>query len=126
MPIAARMLTQNMGLAFFLAAAGFDAGGHLGQMLSEFGLTPFLVSILVKAITITAGFGLASRLFRLDFMQALGGMCGAMTSTVGIGVITNKTDCDVPVTSYAAAYPAALVAMTVAAQLMIRVLSGAP
>ena len=126
MPIAARMLTQNMGLAFFLAAAGFDAGGHLGQMLSEFGLTPFLVSILVKAITITAGFGLASRLFRLDFMQALGGMCGAMTSTVGIGVITNKTDCDVPVTSYAAAYPAALVAMTSGAQLMIRGLSGTP
>ena len=126
MPMAARMLTQNLGLAFFLAAAGFDAGGHLAQLLGEFGLTPFLVSLLVKTITITAGFLLASRVFRLDFMQSLGGMCGAMTSTVGIGVVTNKTDCDVPVTSYAAAYPAALVMMTIAAQLMIRILTGSP
>ncbi len=60
---------------------------------------------------------------RMDIMESLGGMCGAMTSTAGIGAIASKTDCDLPVISYAAAYPAALVMMTIAAQMMIRLLS---
>ena len=48
--------------------------------------------------------------------------CGRV---LGIGVVTNKTDCDVPVTSHAAAYPAALIVKSIAAQLMIRILTGA-
>ncbi len=58
----------------------------------------------------------------MNLMQVLGGSCGAMTSTAGIGAIVNKTDCDVPVASYATAYPAALVLMTVLAQLLINFL----
>jgi putative transport protein len=47
-----------------------------------------------------------------------------MTSTAGIGAIVDKTDSDIPVTSYAAAYPAALVLMTILAQLLISLLPG--
>jgi putative transport protein len=124
MPIAARILTQNIGLTLFLATAGYDAGGHFWQMVQTYGAVPFLISIVVTVVTITAGFLFARYALRMDLLQSLGGMCGAMTSTAGIGAVTNKTDCDVPVTSYAAAYPAALVMMTIGAQLMIRILSG--
>jgi putative transport protein len=58
----------------------------------------------------------------MDLLQTLGGVCGAMTSTAGIGAIVNKTDSDIPVTSYAAAYPAAVVLMTILAQLMMTLL----
>ena len=46
-----------------------------------------------------------------------------MTSTPGLGVITEKTDSDIPVVSYATAYPVALILMTVLAQVLVSVLS---
>jgi len=120
MPTAARMFTQSIGLAFFLASAGYRAGGQFVPMFQRYGAQPFLISVVVTSGALAAGFLLARYLLRMDVMQSLGGMCGAMTSTAGIGAITSKTDCDLPVISYAAAYPAALVMMTVVAQMLIR------
>ncbi len=122
MPIAARILTQSIGLAFFLASAGFKAGGKFVLMVETYGATPFVMSAVVTVVALIIGFCIARYALRMDVMQALGGMCGAMTSTAGIGAVASKTDCDVPVISYAAAYPAALVMMTIGAQLMIRIL----
>jgi putative transport protein len=122
MPIAARMLTQNLGLALFLASAGFAAGQQFIDMVDLFGAKPFLISAAVTVCCLTVGVVFAHYLLRLDLLQSLGGMCGAMTSTAGIGALTNKTDCDVPVASYAAAYPAALVMMTVAAQFLLNLM----
>jgi len=56
----------------------------------------------------------------MNLLEILGGTCGAMTSTAGVGAITSRTDSEIPVISYAAAYPAALVLMTVIAQLVVR------
>jgi putative transport protein len=121
MPLAARMLTQEIGLAFFLAAAGFDAGGEFAAMLRQFGATPFVMSLVVAVIPMTIAVFCARFVLQMDLMQTLGGICGSMTSTAGIGAIVNKTDCDIPVASYAAAYPAALVMMTILAQVLIAV-----
>jgi putative transport protein len=123
MPIAARMLTQELGLALFLAAAGYEAGSHLVDKIRVFGAAPFAMSLTVTVVAITVAFLVARFVLRMDLMQTLGGTCGAMTSTAGVGAITSKTDCDVPVTSYAAAYPAALVMMTILAQVLIAFLA---
>ncbi len=122
MPLAARMLAQELGLALFLAAAGFQAGGHFGAMLQQYGAAPFVMSLVVAVASMGAAFVFGRFVLRMNLMQVLGGTCGAMTSTAGIGAIVNKTDCDIPVTSYAAAYPAALVMMTILAQVLIAVL----
>ncbi len=122
MPIAARMFTQSIGLALFLASAGYQAGGKFVSMVERYGATPFVMSVIVTVVALVVGFCIARYALRMDVMQALGGMCGAMTSTAGIGSVAGKTDCDVPVISYAAAYPAALVMMTIGAQLLIRFL----
>ena len=122
MPLAARMLTQELGLALFLAAAGFQAGGQFLEMLHKYGAAPFVFSITVAVASMSTAFLMGRFVLRMNLMEVLGGTCGAMTSTAGIGAIVSKTDCDVPVTSYAAAYPAALVLMTVLAQLLISLL----
>ena len=80
------------------------------------------MSVVVTVVALVVGFFISRYVLRMDVMQSLGGMCGAMTSTAGIGAIASKTDCDLPVISYAAAYPAALVMMTIGAQMMIRLL----
>ena len=91
-------------------------------MMEHYGAAPFVISVIVTAVSLGAGFLIARYVFRMDLIQSLGGMCGAMTSTAGIGAVAGKTDCDVPVISYAAAYPAALVMMTITAQFLVRVL----
>jgi putative transport protein len=122
MPLAARMLTQELGLAFFLASAGFSAGGHFVEMLHQYGARPFLIGAAVALLPMMVAFGFARYLLRMDLLQSLGGICGSMTSTAGIGAIVSKTDCDIPVSSYAAAYPAALVMMTILAQLIVNLM----
>ena len=119
MPLAARMLTQELGLAFFLASAGFAAGRQFWEMLQQYGERPFIMSAVVAIVPMIVAVLCARFILRMDLMQTLGGICGSMTSTAGIGAIVNKTDCDVPVASYAAAYPAALVMMTILAQILI-------
>ncbi len=66
MPLAARMLTQEIGLAFFLAAAGFDAGGEFAAMLRQFGGTPFVMSLVVAVIAMTVAVLFARFVLRMD------------------------------------------------------------
>ncbi|MCA9147195.1 MAG: hypothetical protein KDB05_30675, partial [Planctomycetales bacterium] len=51
-----------------------------------------------------------NRQFKMD--KALGGICGAMTSTPGLGVVTSQVSSSLPATSYAAVYPVALIIIT--------------
>jgi putative transport protein len=45
-----------------------------------------------------------------------------MTSTPALGTLTAKTDSQLPVVSYATAYPAALILMTLGAKFIISLL----
>lgn len=119
MPVAARMLTQEIGLALFLAEAGFRAGGNFVETFAEYGFTPFLFSLIVIIVALGLAYCFARFILGMNLLQILGGTCGAMTSTAGVGAISGATDSGVPVASYAAAYPASLVMMTLLAQILI-------
>lgn len=60
---------------------------------------------------------------KLSLLDTLGGICGGMTSTPGLGAITGKTDSEAPAISYATAYPVALILKTIIVQFIIAVLS---
>ena len=119
MPLAARMLAQELGLVMFLAAAGFTAGGSFLEYVREFGAAPFMASGIIAVVPLAGALAVSRWGFRIDLLQTLGGACGAMTSTAALGTLTSKTDSERPITSYAAAYPMALVLMTIAAQLIV-------
>ena len=74
-------------------------------------------------IPMFVGYFLARTLFRQSLLSALGGTCGGMTSTPGLAVLTSATDSSQPVTSYVAAYPVALVMITIMAPLLVQLLS---
>lgn len=110
------MLTQQLGLAFFLAVAGFAAGGQLLATLARYGPWPPIMSLIVAIVPLAVSYEVARRALGMNLLEILGGTCGAMTNTARIGAIAGKTDSDVPVISYAAAYPVALVLMTIFAR----------
>ncbi|MFP4260580.1 MAG: aspartate:alanine exchanger family transporter [Opitutales bacterium] len=122
-PRPTRLLLQELGLVFFLANAGIRGGAALGATVSEYGPALFGLGILVSLVPLIVAWPLARKLFRLDPLQALGGICGGMTSTPALGAITAKTDSQVPVVSYVSAYPVALIVMILIANTLISVLS---
>ena len=122
-PRPTRLLLQELGLVFFLANAGVRGGAALGATVSEYGPALFGLGILISLVPLIVAWPLAQKLFHLDPLQALGGICGGMTSTPALGAITAKTDSQIPVVSYVSAYPVSLIVMILIAKALIGVLS---
>lgn len=117
-PFAAQYLMRELGLIFFLAHAGVKAGGDFLVIVQQHGLALFFFGGLLTLLPMIGGCMIAMRIFKLDLLQTLGGLCGGMTSTPGLGTITAGTDSEIPIISYAAAYPVALVGMIILVQLL--------
>lgn len=121
-PPAARLMMMNLGLVFFLASAGIAAGSKLMVILASFGGVLIGMAAAVTIIPMLVGYVFARRVLKLDILKTLGGICGGMTSTPGLGVLTDKIESETPSISYAAAYPISLVLMTLFAQFILRLL----
>lgn len=116
-PLAAQHFMRELGLILFLADAGVKAGGTFMEIVSQYGLQLFVLGAAVTTMPMIIGY-IAGRYMGLSLPECLGGLCGAMTSTPALGTLTAKTESDVPVVSYAAAYPVALVLMIVFVQIL--------
>ena len=118
LPRASRLLMQELGLVFFLADAGVNAGGQLLPVLREHSGALLGGAAIIALVPMGVGYLVARYLLRMDVLQSLVGICGGMTSTPGLGVITSRTDHESPVISYAAVYPVSLILLTAAARLL--------
>ena len=121
-PRPTRLLLQELGLVFFLANAGIRGGGALVATLHEYGFALFGLGICVSCLPLIVAWPIATKLFKLDVLQALGGICGGMTSTPALGAITAKTDSQAPVISYVSAYPVALIVMIIVSKILIKLI----
>lgn len=121
-PRPTRLLLQELGLVFFLANAGVRGGGMLVETLQEHGFALFGMGICVSALPLIVAWPIATKFFKMNALQALGGICGGMTSTPALGAITAKTDSTIPVISYVSAYPVALIVMIVISKVLIQVI----
>lgn len=121
-PRASRLVMGEIGLVLFLADAGVRAGGSFVEVVSQYGLILLAVGAAVTLLPMIVGYLIARYRLKLPLLEILGATCGGMTSTPGLGAITSRTDADSPAISYAAAYPVALILMTVGAQILIALL----
>ena len=122
-PRPTRMLLQELGLVFFLANAGVRGGGALVSTLQEHGFALFGLGICISTIPLLFAWPIATRLFKMNALQALGGICGGMTSTPALGAITEKTDAQAPIISYVSAYPVALIVMIIVSKILIELIA---
>ncbi len=123
LPQASQLLLMEFGLVFFLAEAGVTAGSTMVSVVAEYGVDLCIAAVCVIVIPALVGYLLGRHVLGMNLLQVIGGVCGGLTSTPGLGVITTKTDSEIPVVSYAAAYPVALILMTVFAQVLVNALS---
>lgn len=122
MPRSVRLLLTEIGLALFLADAGIHAGEQFVAVIQENGLAMCAGAIAIVAIPLVVAATLSQYIFKFGLLEALGGICGATTSTPGLGAVTSQVDSSIPAASYAAAYPIALVLVTILAPVLASLL----
>ncbi len=121
-PRAARFLLAEIGLAMFLAQAGSQAGGNLIQVILQHGFVLCLAACAIVITPLIVGFLVAKYVLKLSMLETFGGICGAMTSTPGLGAVTSTTESSTPATSYATVYPMALILITLLVPMLLSVM----
>jgi putative transport protein len=106
----------------FLATAGMTAGEHLVPVIMEKGPKLVFTSVVVTLVPLIVAW-FAARFMLVPTLSSLGLICGAMTSTPGLGAVTASVDSQAPAVAYAAVYPAALIGVTIISQILAIVLS---
>ena len=123
MPRAGRLLLSELGLTIFLAQAGCAAGDQFLSVVKANGWTLCFAALIMVTIPLLAGYLVARYWLCLNLLETAGGLCGAMTSTPGLGAITSVVDSSEPATSYATVYPVALVLVSFLAPFVISILN---
>lgn len=111
---------RELGLLFFLAAVGTEAGEHLVKVITDGGWNLIVVSILIAVMPMVVAAVIGHFVLRMNFLSLLGVIAGGMTSTPGLAAVDPLTDSDAPALAYATVYPFALVGMVVACQIVAR------
>jgi putative transport protein len=111
---------RELGLLFFLAAVGTEAGGHLVKVVTEGGWNLIVASLLIAVMPMVVATIIGHFFLRMNFLSLLGVIAGGMTSTPGLAAVDPMSDSDAPALAYATVYPFALVGMVVACQIVAR------
>ena len=110
---------RELGLVLFLLGAGVEGGAGFLQCLAENGgIKLFIVGAFITLIPMFVGFFFARKVLKLDILNALGSICGGMTSTPALGSLIRVAGTDDVAAAYAATYPFALVCVVLACQLI--------
>jgi putative transport protein len=117
----ANTLLRELGLLFFLAAVGTEAGAHLARTISEHGWLLFGIGAATTLVPMLVAVLVGQFLLKMNFLILLGGITGGMTSTPGLAAVTPMTESNAPSVAYATVYPIAMVGMIIAAQILSRI-----
>lgn len=110
---------RELGLVLFLLGAGVEGGAGFLQCLAENGgVKLFIVGAFITLIPMFVGYFFARKILKLDILNALGSICGGMTSTPALGSLIRVAGTDDVAAAYAATYPFALVCVVLACQLI--------
>jgi putative transport protein len=114
----ANQLLRQIGLLFFLAAVGTQAGETLVETVKGNGLILVSLAIVLTLMPmiISALVGIVA--FRLNVLSVFGTLVGGMTSTPGLSAVDSLTESNAPSIAYATVYPFALVIMIICAQIL--------
>jgi putative transport protein len=119
-PRAARQLVRDLGILLFVAESGLEAGAHLAGVGTDIVWRSVAGGGFVVALSLVVSLFIGRRLLRLPPFEALGSVCGGMTSSAALVVLRRAAGPAEPAVSYAAAYAVASVLVTLAGQLVVR------
>jgi putative transport protein len=113
---------RELSLAYFLAVVGLMAGPQMIDALMEHGLLLVGIGAVSALAAELAGYFLGRTVWKLNWILLAGAICGAMTSTPGLGAAIDATGGEECSAGYGATYPMAIVCMVVFTSLLAKAL----
>lgn len=113
---------RGLSLAYFLAVVGLMAGPQMIDALFRHGLLLVGIGALSALAAELAGFILGRAVWKLNWVLLAGAICGAMTSTPGLGAAIEATGGEECSAGYGATYPMAIVCMVIFTSLLAKAL----
>lgn len=123
-PPAARLVLSELGLAFFMASIGVNAGHHLFDVMMTVGPQLVLIGLVVTFVPVMIGYLFGHKILKLNPVLLLGSLTGAMTSTPSLDVITKSAKSDIPALGYAGTYTFSNVLLTIAGSIIMIISQG--
>lgn len=114
-------MLKTLGQLIFVATIGTNAGKYLVESISTNGFIPIYIGIFGLLFALTVIAIICRFVLKMNFLNILGLLSGAMTSTPTLSMSNNITKSDVPSIAYAAVYPIALVLAILYAQLCVKI-----
>ncbi|MEA3507868.1 MAG: YidE/YbjL duplication [Synergistota bacterium] len=108
-------------LAFFLASVGLMSGPAVLEVFRCDGCALLLIGAATAVLSLAVGYLLGRKLWKLNWILLAGAICGAMTSTPGLGAAIDATGTEDCAAGYGATYPVALFCMVLFTTLLIAV-----
>ncbi len=115
-------LLKTLGQLIFIAAIGTNAGKYLVESLEKHSFTPILVGLAGLLISLAIVAVVCRKVLKMNILNIMGLLSGAMTSTPSLTMANNITKTDYPSIAYAAVYPLGLVVVIVLAQLGLKMM----
>lgn len=113
---------REISLNLFLAIVGLNFGYKAISSISEMGLAPLFIGVLIALFSVIFGYLVGRFVFKLDTPYLVGSVCGGMTSTPGLAAAIEAFEDDQVTAGYGASYPSALIGMILFTNLMLRIL----
>ena len=102
---------REIGLVFFLSVVGCKAGFTIVKVIQEHGIILFFWGTLITITPMITVLLINKKFFKVNLLQLAGALTGGMTSTPGLAVASSMIDSSVPMVTYAAVYPVAMITM---------------
>lgn len=118
MPKAANILVGELGLYLFLAVAGCLAGEKFFSILIKEGPMLIVSGMLITLVPMVVAAVIARYILKMNMLMILGMICGGMTSTPALGVLTANTKSEIPALAYTGIYPLAIIFTTLMSQVL--------
>lgn len=117
-----RMLSalRDLSLAFFLAAVGLMSGPGVVDIFRESGWVLVFVGTVTALVSLGVGYILGRVIWKMNWVLLAGAICGAMTSTPGLGAAIDSTKSEECAAGYGATYPVALFCMVLFTTLIVK------
>jgi putative transport protein len=115
-------LLKTLGQLIFIATLGTNAGKYLVESLENNGILPIVLALGALIVSLGIITFTCRTILKMNFLDILGLLSGAMTSTPSLTMANNMTKTDYPSIAYAAVYPLGLVLVIVLAQLGMKIM----
>ncbi len=117
--VSANMMIREIGISFFMAAVGIDAGKTFVSSITSGGYWWILYGALITIIPVLAVILLSRLVFKLNFYEICGLVSGGTTDPAVLSFSQNLYGTDYASVNYATVYPLSMFMRVLVAQLLI-------